>query len=84
MQHEFHAQCILVADNLENILLIKLRRNELDKRSGTKYFITVRRPHEVLEGSFEESCLGLGIFPSQFVEGKLPISTSSSNLSWFD
>ena len=43
---------VLVADKLENILFIELRRNEVDKHSGTKCFIEGRRAHEALDGSF--------------------------------
>ena len=43
---------VMVADQLENILFIELRRNEVDKHSTTKCFIKGRRAHEVLDGSF--------------------------------
>ena len=33
----------------------------------------------VLKASFEDSRIGLGIFPNKFVEGELLISTTSSN-----
>ena len=39
---------------LENIPLIELRRNELDKPGGTKFFTEGLRAHEVLEESLEE------------------------------
>ena len=35
----FHTQYFLVADTLENVLLIELRRNGIDKLTGTKCFI---------------------------------------------
>ena len=39
---------------LENIPLIELRRNELDKPGGTKFFTEGLRAHEVLEERLEE------------------------------
>ena len=37
------------------------------------------RTYEVLEASFEDSQIGLEIFPNQGVEGESLISTSGSN-----
>ena len=34
-QYLFNTQCIFLTDKLENILLIELRRNELDKYGGS-------------------------------------------------
>ena len=38
-QYKVHTQYFLVADTLENVLLIELRRNGIDKLTGTKCFI---------------------------------------------
>ena len=42
-------------DTFENILLIELRQNGIDKHTGTKCFILGLRTDEVLEESFEYS-----------------------------
>ena len=54
-QYKVHAQYFLVADTLDSILLIELRRNGIDKQTGTKCFISGRRAHEILEATFEDS-----------------------------
>ena len=51
------AQYFLVADTLENIL----------DRIGKKCFINGRHAQEVLEASFEDSGIGLGMFSNKCV-----------------
>ena len=55
LQYKVHAQHFLVADTLENILLIKLRQRGIDKHTGTKCFILELHTHKALEANFEDS-----------------------------
>ena len=54
---------------------------EQDRLLYRNQVIHFRAAHEVLEASFEDSWIGLGIFPNKFVEGELLICTSSSSNS---